>query len=50
MNDADIRTIDNIHAVEVVDLSEATYYRGSSVSTMFNQGSTASEGNRTLVV
>ena len=48
MNNADIRTIDNIHAVEVVDLSEATYYGGSSVSKMFNQGSTASEGNRTL--
>ena len=48
INNADIRTIDNIHAIEVVDLSEATYYGGSSVQRMFNQGSTESEGNRTL--
>lgn len=48
INNVDIRTIDNIHAIEVVDLSEATYYGGSSVGKMFNQGSTDSEGNRTL--
>ena len=36
INKADIRTIDNMNMIEIVDLSNAIYSEGTSIYTMFN--------------
>lgn len=50
INKADIRTIDNMNMIEIVDLSNAIYSEGTSISTMFNLNpmDEPANGNKTL--
>lgn len=50
INKADIRTIDNMNMIEIVDLSNAIYSEGTSIYTMFNLNpmDEPANGNKTL--
>lgn len=50
INKADIRTIDNMNMIEIVDLSNAIYSEGTSIGNMFNPNpmDEPANGNKTL--